>query len=145
MIGKHFRSDISNGEQVKWDEWGFTFKRGIRSMNKEVYQTILETELSTDDIDEQVDLTELMEQRSAESYDILRQFCVGDALRVVRSVDGVRGIEAWRKLLNKYNPRTLSRGKRLLTQTANPLRAKEMNKVDGVVSNWGENAKILAA
>ena len=116
LVSKHFRSDTFNGEQVKWDEWSFIFKRGIRSMSKEVFQKMQETELSPDNIDEQVDLTEEMEQRSAELYDILCQYCIGDALRLVRSVDDMRGIEAWQKLFNKYNPRTMARGLRLLTQ-----------------------------
>ena len=63
LVSKHFRSDTFNGEQVKWDEWSFIFKRGIRSMSKEVFQKMQETELSPDDIDERVDLTEGMEQR----------------------------------------------------------------------------------
>ena len=44
---------------------------------------MLGAELSTEDIDEQTDLTNEMEQKSAELYDTLCQYCVGDALRLV--------------------------------------------------------------
>ena len=104
-----------------------------------------ETEFSPDDIDERVDLTDEMEQRSAELYDILCQYCIGDALRFVRSVDDMRGIEAWQKLFKKYNPRTMARGLRLLMQTVNPLRANELSEVDGVVSKWEESTNMLSA
>ena len=72
---------VSKREQVKWDKLSFIFKRGLRSMSKEVFQKMQETELSLDDIDEGVDLTDEMEERSAELYDILCQYCIGDALR----------------------------------------------------------------
>ena len=88
LVSKHFRSDTFN------DEWSFIFKRGIRSMSKEVFQMMQETELSPDDIDERVDLTGEMEQRSAEVYDIPCHYCIGDASRLVRSVGDMRGIEA---------------------------------------------------
>ena len=103
-----------------------------------------ELELSIEDIDEQVDSTELMEQRSAELYDILCQHCMGDALRIVRSVDDMCGIEAWQKLFKKYNPRTKSKGLRMLTQTVNPLRANELSEVDGVVRKWEESTNMLS-
>ena len=70
---------------------------------------------------------------------------MGDALRVVRSVDDMRGIGAWQKLFEKYSLRTMSRGLRTLTQTVNPLKAKELNEVDDASSRWEENAKMLAA
>ena len=96
-MGKYVKSATFSGDQIKWGEWGFIFKRGICSMNKEAYQKMLETELKPDDIDERVDLIEEMEQRFAELYDSLCQYCIGDASRLVRAVGDMRGMETWQK------------------------------------------------
>ena len=49
-------------------------------------------------LNEDTDQHPEMDQRSAELYDILCQHCAGDALRIVRGVADMHGIETWRKL-----------------------------------------------
>ena len=106
LLSKYVAVDKFGGEQDKWDEWAFAFKRAIRSQNKRVYDALVAAEQSGEDLAEEVDLDPVMEQRSGELYDILCQVCVGEALVLVRSVEDLEGIRAWQVLWRKYNPKT---------------------------------------
>ena len=144
IVGKHFRSDVFTGEQTKWDDWSFAFKRCVRSMSPETFKAMIEGETNVDAISEDVELTAEMERRSAELYDVLCQYCTGEALMIVRSVDDMQGISAWQKLFQKYNPKTMARGLRVLVEVVNPPKAKGIHDVELAVAKWEEKSKILA-
>ena len=144
LIAKHFRSETFTGDQTKWDDWSFAFKRCVRSMHKDTFKTMSEWETRDDEVDEETELAQDMEQRSAELYDILCQFCSGEALLVVRSVGEMEGIKAWQKLFKKYNPRTMARGLRMLSEAVNPPRVKNLSDVETAVATWEEKVKRLA-
>ena len=129
IVGKHFRSDVFTGEQTKWDDWSFAFKRCVRSMSPETFKAMIEGETNVDAISEDVEFTAEMERRSAELYDVLCQYCTGEALMIIRSVDDVRGICAWQKLFRKYNPKTMARGLRVLVEAVNPPKAKGLHDI----------------
>ena len=144
IIGKHFRSDVFSGNQTQWDDWSFAFKRCVRSQSPETFKEMVDWEAATEDIDEETELKESMEKRSAELYDVLCQYCTGEALMIVRSVDDMQGIRAWQKLFKKYNPRTMARGLRVLVEAVNPPKAKGLHDVESAVAKWEEKSKILA-
>ena len=144
IIGKHFRSDIFAGEQTQWDDWSFTFKRCVRSMSPEAFRAMVDWEAISVDIDEDSELDDDMGKRSAELYDVLCQYCTGEALMIVRSVDDMQGIRAWQKLFHKYNPKTMARGLRVLVQAVNPPKAKGLHDIESAVAKWEEKSKILA-
>ena len=82
----------------------------MRSQSPETHKAMTEWEAQTNDIDEDVTLEGVMPKRSGELYDVLCQYCTGEALLIVRSVDDMKGISAWQKLYRKYNPKTMARG-----------------------------------
>ena len=144
LSAKHFRSDAFSGDPSTWDDWSFAFKRCVRSLHKGTYQLMVEWEAKEDEVDEATEITEEMEQRSAELYDVLCQFCTGEALMVVRSASDMEGITAWQKLFKKYNPRTMARGLRMLSEVVNPPKAKDLSDVEMAVTRWEEKVKRLA-
>ena len=144
IVGKYFRSDVFSGTQTQWDDWSFAFKRCVRSQSPETFKEMVVWEAATDDVDEETELPEAMEKRSAELYDVLCQYCTGEALMIVRSVDDMRGIRAWQKLFKKYNPKTMARGLRVLVEAVNPPKAKGLHDVESAVARWEEKSKILA-
>ena len=75
LIAKYVRSETFAGDQAKWEDWSFAFKRCIRSMSREAYDAMIEWEKGPEDMDEETELSKEMERRSAELYDILCQFC----------------------------------------------------------------------
>jgi hypothetical protein len=143
LVGKHMRSDVFSGEATKFDEWSFSFKRGIRSQNCSVFMKMNESEQRKDDVHEVTELPKELESRSAELYDILCQYCNGEALMIVRSVADMEGFAAWQRLYKKYNPRIMARGLRLLTEVVNPTAAKDLAEVENAIVRWEEKVKML--
>ena len=144
IVGKYFRSDVFSGEASKWDDWAFAFKRCVRSQSPETFKEMVDWEAVTDDIDEESELEKGMEKRSAELYDVLCQYCTGEALMIIRAVDDMQGIHAWQKLFRKYNPKTMARGLRVLVEAVNPPKAKGIHDVELAMAKWEEKSKILA-
>ena len=64
---------------------------------------------------------------------------------VVRSVDDMEGIKAWQRLHRKYNPRTMARGVRMLTEVIGPPKIKELSNFETSVTTWEEKVKRLTA
>ena len=56
LVGKHFRSDVFAGDVTKFDDWNFAFKRGIRSLNRQAYDMMIESEKMNDDLVEESDV-----------------------------------------------------------------------------------------
>jgi hypothetical protein len=140
---RHIRAEVFAGEGAKFDEWNFAFKRAVRSQNTAVFKYMSECETAKEDIDEASELPRELELRSAELYDILCQFCTGEALMLVRSISDCEGFAAWQRLYKKYNPRLMSRGLRLLTEAVNPVAAKDLANVEHAIVKWEEKVKTL--
>ena len=63
---------------------------------------------------------------------------------IVRSVHDMEGVKAWQRLFKKYNPRTMARGLRLLTETVNPSKVKDLTEIEAGITKWEEKCKMLA-
>ena len=144
ILAKHFRIDSFSGDKSKWEDWNFAFKRNVRSMSREAYDAMKKWEESTDDIDEKLELDENMGKRSAELYDVLCQTCTGEALMVVKAVEDMEGIRAWQTLFKKYNPRTMARGVRMLSEAIGPPKVKDLNEFETAVTRWEDKVKRLS-
>ena len=79
---------------TKWDDWSFKLKRTINSMNKSMYRLMAEWEAKEEDINEEEDVPEELDLRSAELYVILCEHCDNEALMVVRQVGDMEGVKA---------------------------------------------------
>ena len=132
-----------SGDPGEWDDWSFAFKRTIRRMRPATFTKMNEAEQMTDEIDEVAELEKEFEVRSGELYDALCQFCQGNAMSIVRSVDDMEGMRAWQRLHKWYNPRTMSRGVRLLCEVTNPPKIKEMKDIETHMNKWEEKVKVL--
>ena len=53
-------------------------------------------------VSEEVDVPVEQEAWSGELYDVLCQFCTGEALGIVRATTDMQGFAAWQKLHRKY-------------------------------------------
>ena len=89
-----------HGGHSEFDEWAFSFKRTIRATSVEAYKLMVKVEsLSTVDEDE-IDFDEEFQAvdvaaYSAELYDVLCQACRGEAWATIRTVEDMRGLQAW--------------------------------------------------
>ena len=144
IVARYVRVDTFKGGHTEWEDWSFAFKRTIRSMSIDAYKKMVEVERSTEDIEELTELEPSLEQRSGELYDALCQFCTGEALSVIKSVDDMQGMRAWQKLFKKYNPKTMARGVRLLGEVTSPPKVKELRDIEVDVNRWEEKCKTLS-
>ena len=145
LLAKHVRIENFSGDQSQWEDWSFAFKRSVRSMSRSTYDSMITWEKSKDEVNEEAELSKELEQRSSELYDILCQFCTGEALLVVKSVDDMEGIKAWQRLFRKYNPRTMARGVRMLSDVIGPPKMKDLSDFEVMVTKWEEQVKSLMA
>ena len=86
-----------------------------------------EVEKSTTDATDEVlelDTFKDVDKISAEMYNILSQYCIGEALTMVKSVTTFEGFFAWQKIFKMYNPKTMARTIRLMTEVASPKAVK---------------------
>ena len=139
---KDIRVDTFNGQIDKWEDWSFAFRRTIRSMSRVCYDLMVEAELSTEPVDTIQHTTE-QDARSGELYDVLCQFCTGEALSVIKGVQDMEGIEAWQRLHRKYNPRTMARGVRMLCEVTSPIKLNDLRDVETEINKWEEKVRAL--
>ena len=142
IVAKDVRVEIFNGFIDRWEDWSFSFKRTIRSMSRACYSLMLDAEVSSDPVDD-IQRTPEQDARSGELYDVLCQFCSGEALSVIKLVPDMEGIEAWRRLHRKYNPRTMARGVRMLCEVTSPTKVNNLNDVEMEINKWEEKVRTL--
>ena len=88
-----------SGETAHWEAWVHSFKSAIRSACPAALQTMEEVEKSSyDGTDDNLDEVEDVDKMSGELYDILSQYCTGEALSVIKGVTSFQGFLAWQKL-----------------------------------------------
>ena len=105
-----------SGETAHWEAWVHSFKSAIRSTCPVALQTMEEVEKSSyDGTDDNLDDVEDVGKISGELHDVLSQYCTGEALSVIKGVTSFEGFLAWQKLHWKYNPKTMARAIRLMT------------------------------
>ena len=145
LVSKYLKPDTFNGDMAKWDDWAFKLKRSINTMNRDVCRLMTIWESREEEIEEADNTSREFRQRSAELYDILCERCEGEALMIIRQVGDMEGIKAWQKLFHRYNPRTMARGLRMLSEVVNPQKAKSLTEVETLVSKWEDKVKRLEA
>ena len=145
LISKYIKQDTFAGDMSKWDDWSFKLKRSINTMNKDMCRLMTSWEAKENEIDEDENMSREFRQRSAELYDILCERCDGEALTIVRQVNDFEGVKAWQRLFQRYNPRTMARGLRMLSEVVNPPKAKSLVDVETLVSKWEDKVKRLEA
>ena len=79
---------------------------------------------------------EEVEKKSGELYNILSQYCTGEALNVIKGITTFEGFHAWQKLYRKYNPKTMARAIRLMTDVTGPKPVKEIREVEAAITLW---------
>jgi hypothetical protein len=145
---RNLRNQDFDGAQDKWGDWAFGLKRSIRSGSHDMFLLMEQVEKSPTEPNElQMDADNVdinIDRMSAELYDVLCQQCSGDAMSVVRSVDGCGGFVAWYKLHRKYNPRTMARAIRLMGEVTSPPPVRDIRDVDAALARWEQKVKTLS-
>ena len=126
-----------DGEAAQFGDWSFSFKRGIRAMSPQTYDLMVEAEKPTAQLDgQESQVQDTAIKASGEIYDLLCQYCGGEALAVIRAVDDCKGFYAWKKLCEKYRPRTLARQVQLLQAVLNPIKITDARDMEAKYVLW---------
>ncbi len=86
-----------DGNQSMWEQWIHSFKSAIRSCSPAVLAAM---EMAEKMVDDAMDVNicgggEEGVKMSGELYNILGQYCTGEALTVVRGVQSFEGFLVW--------------------------------------------------
>ena len=103
------RLDKFDGTNSK--EWSFQFKVALRASSRDAYGMLNRTEkqsnaVNLDVLGEDDELVGIaVERTAAELYDALTMLLKGEPFTVARGVADMNGVEAWRRIYQKYNLR----------------------------------------
>ena len=140
---RHLKLEDFQGKAEDWADWSFTFKRMIKGKNEEAWRIMNEVEKANREDMEAMALTEEQKKIGSELYDILCQVGRGDARTVVRKVDDFDGFKVWHEMFAKYNPRTMGRMLRLLTEVIGPAKISNIGEVVEAMDNWEGKIMML--
>ena len=137
---KYKRMEIFSGEEF-WRDWTFQFKSATKTANDAAYRLIETAEKEEKEIDDVLSLTEGERHLSSATFNILVTLVQGEALQMLH-MGGFSGLEAWRKLSERYSPATPMKGMQLMMAAINPGKAKGLEETATHIDRW--EAKVLA-
>ena len=136
-----------DGSPSGWEKWVHAFKSAMRSANPGVLEFMNEAEkMTTEAKDDNLDSTMAaaeVKKMSGELYNILSQYCTGEALTIVRGVTTFEGFVSWQRLHKKFSPKTMARAIRLMTEVASPKAVREFQEVEEAITSWENKVKKL--
>ena len=125
-----------DGSPSGWDQWVNASKSAMRSANPGVLELMNEAEkMTTKAKDDNFDLTmakEEVQKMSGEHYNILSQYCTGEALTIVMGV--ATNFVAWQRLHKKFSPKTMARVISLMTEVAIPKAVRELQEEEEAIT-----------
>ena len=143
------RVDKFPGGEDEWKAWEFDIKVSARAADSILVEAMEVAEIASKDITA-ADFSELedekwdgLEDKSRQLYDIFCMLTSGEAKSVIREVPGGDGIAAWQTLAKSYARRFLARVLRRYREVMNPVSAKDLSEVVGVIARWETKWKEL--
>ena len=142
---RHFdKMERYGGKVEKWKEWSYQFAVTLRAADREAGE-LLEAMQS---LDMQVASTsslmvvlgeseeKVMKDTAARVFSALCLLTTDEANSVVRGVDDMNGYVAWKRLYDRYNPRTPASLTQAWLDVVNPKRAKDMRDAGRLLDLW---------
>ena len=127
-----------DGNAAKFGDWVFQIKLAMRACAPSIAELMekfarQKEEVTMDDVEmEDSD----GEKLAAEIYDIIGMTVMGEALTIVKGVQDMNGVEAYRRLFRRYSPNTPARSLVRFMEVLNPGRAKDVHDLANKLENW---------
>ena len=141
------RVDKYGGEEKAWREWSFAFKSAVGMANVKLLKIIAEIEKCEDEpVWEDIFLEVTAEESDrcgAELYAILTSLATGEAMTVLRGVEGGDGWRAWWKMVRRFDPKTPARALRAMMSIMQPKKIKDTRDLAKAVEEWEVKVKQL--
>ena len=136
-----------DGIEGKWKEWSFQFKTQVKVADPWTGKKLEEVQKmkANDEMDDvfMEEEDERVEKIGAELYSVLTSLLTGEPLMLVRSVQHGDGWAAWRKVFNRYNPRTPARALMAMMAAMQPKKIKDLREMSKAVEEWEVAVKVL--
>lgn len=84
---------------------------------------------------------ENVEGVNAQLHAVLQSLCDREAFTIVRSSGRGQGVEAWRKLIRRYDPTTGGRRRTMLRHVLTPQKAR-LEDLSGAIEAWEEQLRL---
>ena len=145
-----------HGGEEAWRIWNWKGKVAIKAMAPELMKVMSMAEkdpkrgarslMGRDDVDDELsddEATRKVVKASGELYSFLVRYTGGEAATVVREAGEMDGVEAYGRLHENYNKRTIGRMFRVQRENMYPKAAKDVNGVKVAILEWGEKWKRM--
>ena len=139
--GRRFR-DVGTfgGQEGAWAEWALKFKAMVKEFDATLFRAL---ELAGDSENE-INILEVQEsgitdqalEKSAMLYNRFVHLLTGPVLTLHQSVTGENGLEVWRLLRKRYDPKTTLRNLQLWLKIMNPGKVKRTEDFLAQVNRW---------
>ena len=139
--GQRFR-DVGKfgGEEGAWTEWSLKFRATVKECDLNLFRALeMAGESETEVLMEEVEKSGVLErpgEKSAMLYNRLVHLLNGPALTLHQSVTSENGLEVWRLLRKRYDPKTTLRNLQLWLKIMNPGKVKRSQDFLTQVNRW---------
>ena len=129
----------------KWKEWSYKFVVALRAVDQKagvmleaVQKLDLQGNINSHAIGMQFGDEEehVISKTKAEIFNVLSLRTTDEASGVVRGVEDMDGYVAWKRLYDKYNPRTPASLTQAWLEVVNPKRAKDLGEAGRMLDAW---------
>ena len=138
--GKIFRDIGKFGcEEGAWAEWALKFRITVKEYDVGLFQALEmagDSEVEINMIEAQSNIMDRCMEKSAMLYNRFVHFLSGPALTLHQSVVGENGLEVWRLLKKRYDPKTTLRNLQLWLKIMNPGKVKKSQDFLAQVNRW---------
>ena len=124
----------------KWTEWEMKFRATVKEFDVGLFRALdmaaeAETEIDMEEV-ENSGVVERAVEKSAMLYNRMVHLLNGPALTLHQSVAEENGLEVWRLLKKRYDPKTTMRNLQLWLKIMNPGKARKSHDFLAQVNRW---------
>ena len=145
------RLEKFGSDENKWKEWFYQFGVATSAYDKrtaavmELVEAMEMTEVTTEQIMLELEgaKAEWMDNTQAELFSVLCLLTTGEANMLVRSCEDKNGYAAWKKLYDRYNPKTPASLTAAWREVIRPKKVKDMREAGKAIDAWEGKVAVL--
>ena len=149
-IHKHY-SRIEKLNPEEWKEWHYQFHVATHAFNikhgalLEIVEQKELDDISTDSLELALNTNEVdwMKKTQADIFSVLSLLTKGEANQIVRSCEDMNGYVAWKKLYDRYNPKTPASLTAAWREVIRPKKLKDMREAGKAIDAWESKVVLL--
>ena len=143
-VFKHYSRVEKLGGADDWREWHYQFTVATKARSLEtgvLLETVASKDLDEADSENLIDEllpkeTDHMQRTGGELYSVLSLLTKGEANQVVRAVEDMNGYVAWKRLHDRFNPRTPASLTAAWRDVIRPKRVRDLREIGKAVDSW---------